>query len=143
MSVTREAKKAEAIARMKLWGIFPGIRKQFEKEDLVSESAPPLGACYWLEGEQLARVREFEEKNNALVYHVIHSFTSLGEMESYLYVSDYPEEWERDRADIEDGQQLAYVYNRDMPDCSEFGCIGVDPRFRFAADLVRERRWWK
>lgn len=125
MSVTRDAKKAEAIARMKLWGIFPGIRKQFEKEDLVSESAPPLGACYWLEGEQLARVREFEEKNNALVYHVIHSFTSLGEMESYLYVSDYPEEWERDRADIKDGQQLAYVYNRDMPDCSEFGCIGV------------------
>lgn len=125
MSVTREAKKAEAIARMKLWGIFPGIRKQFEKEDLVSESAPPLGACYWLEGEQLARVREFEEKNNALVYHVIHSFTSLGEMESYLYVSDYPEEWERDRADIKDGQQLAYVYNRDMPDCSEFGSIGV------------------
>ena len=59
MSVTREAKKAEAIARMKLWGIFPGIRKQFEKEDLVSESAPPLGACYWLDGEQLARVREF------------------------------------------------------------------------------------
>lgn len=125
MSVTREAKKAEAIARMKLWGIFPGIRKQFEKEDLVSESAPPLGACYWLEGEQLARVREFEEKNNALVYHVIHSFTSLGEMESYLYISDYPEEWERDRADIKDGQQLAYVYNRDMPDCSEFGSIGV------------------
>ena len=125
MSVTREAKKAEAIARMKLWGIFPGIRKQFEKEDLVSESAPPLGACYWLEGEQLARVREFEEKNNALVYHVIHSFTSLGEMESYLYVSDYPEEWEQDRADIKAGQQLVYVFNRDMPDCSESGSIGV------------------
>lgn len=125
MSATREDKKAEAIARMKMWGIFPGIRKQFEKEDLVSESAPPLGACYWLDGEQLARVREFEEKNNALVYHVIHSFTTFGEMESYLYVSDYPEEWEQDRADIKAGQQLVYVFNRDMPDCSEFGSIGV------------------
>lgn len=125
MTISREEKKIEAIARMKLWGIYQPIRKQFEKEDLVSESAPPLGACYWLEGEQLARVREFEEANNALVYHVIHSFTDIGEMESYLYVSDYPEEWPQDRKGIKDGQQLVYVFNHDMPDCSEFGSIGV------------------
>ena len=125
MTVSREEKKTEAIARMKLWGIYPPIRRQFEKEDLVSESAPPLGACYWLDEDQLARVRDFEKQNNALVYHVIHSYTSIGEMESYLYVSDYPEEWEQDRADIKDKQQLAYVYNKDMPDCSEFGSIGV------------------
>lgn len=125
MNVTREEKKFEALARMKLWGIYAPIRTQFEKEDLVSESAPPLGACYWLDEAQRKRVAEFEEKNNALVYHVIHSYTSLGEMESYLYVSDYPEEWERDREDIKDGQQLVYVFNHDMPDCSEFGSIGV------------------
>ena len=110
---------------MKLWGIYAPIRKQFEKEDLVSESSPPLGACYWLDEAQRKRVAEFEEQNNALVYHVIHSYTSIGEMESYLYVSDYPEEWERDREDIKDGQQLVYVFNHDMPDCSEFGSIGV------------------
>lgn len=125
MTISREEKKIEAIARMKLWGIYPPIRKQFEKEDIVSESAPPLGACYWLGGEQLARVRKFEEEHNALVYHVIHSFTNIGEMESYLYVSDYPEEWPQDRRDIKEGQQLVYVFNHDMPDCSEFGSIGV------------------
>lgn len=125
MNVTREDKKAEAIARMKSWGIYPAIRKQFEKEDIVSESAPPLGACFWLEGEQLERVRKFEEQYNAVVYHVIHSFTSFGELENYLYVSDYPEEWEMDRADLAAGQQLAYVLNRDAPHCSEFGSIGV------------------
>ena len=125
MNVTRKEKKAEALVRMKLWGIYAPIRKQFEKEDLVSESAPPLGACYWLDEAQRKRVAEFEEQNNALVYHVIHSYTSIGEMESYLYVSDYPEEWERDREDIKDGQQLVYVFNHDMPDCSEFGSIGV------------------
>lgn len=125
MNVTREEKKTEALARMKLWGIYAPIRNQFEKEDLVSESAPPLGACYWLDEAQRKRVAEFEEQNNALVYHVIHSYTSIGEMESYLYVSDYPEEWERDREDIKDGQQLVYVFNHDMPDCSEFGSIGV------------------
>ncbi|MEG1563821.1 MAG: hypothetical protein RR365_08855 [Bacteroides sp.] len=125
MEISREEKKVEALARMKLWGIYPPIVEQFKDEDLVSESVPPIGACFWIEGEQLARVREFEKKNNALVYHVVRSFTTIGEMESYLFVSNYPEEWEMDRADINDGQQLAYVYNHDMPDCSEFGSIGI------------------
>lgn len=125
MTVSREEKKIEALARMKKWGIYPPIVKQFKNDELISERAPPLGACFWIEGEQLARVREFEEKHNALVYHVIHSFTNIGEMESYLYVSDYPEEWEQDREDISHGQQLCYVFNHDMPDCSEFGSIGV------------------
>lgn len=125
MNISREEKKIEAIERMKAWGIFAPIVKQFEKEDLISESAPPLGACFWLNEEQLVRVREFEEKNNALVYHVIHSYTNIGEMESYLFVSDYPEEWEMDRQDIGEGSQLVYVVNKDMPDCSEFGSIGI------------------
>lgn len=56
---------------------------------------------------------------------IIRSFTTIGEMESYLYVSDYPEEWEQDRADIREGQQLVYVYNKDDPALSELGYIGV------------------
>lgn len=125
MNISREEKKNEALARMVSWGIYAPIVRQFQKDDIVSESAPPLGACFWLEGEQLERVKAFEEKNDALVYHVIHSFTNFGEMEAYLYVSDYPEEWEMDREDLKEGQQLAYVYNNSMPDCSEFGTIGV------------------
>ena len=135
MNVSKEAKETEAIARMKAWGIYPPIVKQFEKEGLISESAPPLGACYWLDEEQIARVRDFEEQHNALVYHVVHSFTNFGEMESYLYVSDYEEEWQRDRDDIDEWSQLVYVYNKDMPDCSEFGSIGL--KLTPAAGLAR------
>ena len=125
MTISREEKKIEAVARMKLWGIFPQTVEQFEKEELVSASEPPVGACYWLDEAQQKRVKEFEERNNALVYHVIRSFTTIGEMESYLYVSDYPEEWEQDRADIQGSEHLVYTYNKDAPDCSEFGYIGV------------------
>lgn len=125
MNINREEKKIEAVARMKLWGIFSPIVTQFEKEDLVSESAPPFGACFHLDKDQLARVREFESRYNALVYHVIHSYTNIGELENYLYVSDYPEEWEQDRADINNGQQLVYVHNKDALECSEFGSIGI------------------
>ena len=117
-------KKAEAIKRMKEWGIFPQTIKQFEQGKL-SESQPPFGACFWVEGEQLERVREFEKEHNALVYFIIHSYTTIGEMESYLYVSDYEEEWEMDHEDIKNGQQLCYVYNHDAPECSEFGLIGI------------------
>lgn len=123
--MTNVEKKQEAIARMKMWGIFKPIIKQFEEDDLISESAPPFGACFWLNDEQLARVREFEKEHNAVVYHVIHSYTEFGELENYLYVSNYPEEWEMDREDIKTGQQLVYVYNHDTPEFSEFGSIGI------------------
>lgn len=128
-------KKKEAIKRMKEWGIFPQTIKQFENEGLISESAPPFGACYWIEGEQLERVREFEKEHDALVYHVIHSYTNIGEMEAYLYVSNYIDEWKYDHEDIKEGQQLCYVYNHDAPYCSEFGTIGI--KLTPAAGLVR------
>lgn len=135
MKVSIEDKKVEAIARMKKWGIYPPTIKQFENENLVSESAPPFGACFWLNDEQKERVRRFEETHNALVYHVIHSYATFGELESYLYVSDYKEEWEYDRDDIEAGQQVVYVENLDAPQCSELGSIGI--KRTIAAGLVR------
>lgn len=126
MEVSREKKKIEAVARMKKWGIYEETVKQFEKEDLVSESRPPVGACFWLNDEQKKRVEQFEKEHDSLVYHVIHSFTNIGEMENYMYISDYEEEWEMDHNGIENGQQLVYVLNHSMPDCSEFGLIGVE-----------------
>lgn len=125
MNVSREEKKIEAVKRMKEWGIFDPTIKQFKTEGLISISEPPLGAFFWVEGEELKAVREFEEKNDALVYCIVRSYTSIGKMDSYLFVSDYKEEWEMDIADLREGQQLVYVVNHDAPDCSEFGSIGL------------------
>ena len=125
MNVTREEKMAEAIERMKALRVFKPTIKQFKDDGYISISEPPFGAFYWAEGDDLKRIREFEEQNNALVYLVVRSYTTLGKMDSYLFVSDYPEEWALDREDIKEGRQLVYVFNHDMPDCSEFGSIGV------------------
>lgn len=125
MTVSVEEKKIEAIARMKQLGIFGPTIKQFDKEGYVSISEPPFGAYYWLEGEDLERVREFEKTHNALVFTAIRSFTNIGKMDSFLFVSDYPEEWDRDRALLKEGEVFAYVYNHDAPECSEMGAIGV------------------
>lgn len=129
MNVSMEIKKAEAIKRMKALGIFDETIRQFEKENLVSYSEPPMGANYWLDDDQKKFIKEFEEEYNALVYFVIRSYTQFGKLDSILYVSDYEEEWEMDNADIKDGYALAYVHNYDMEDCSEFGSIGVQGRF--------------
>lgn len=137
MKVSRAEKKVEAVARMQMLGIFPDTIRQFEKEDLVSISEPPFGAYFWAEGEELERIKEFEKKNNALVYTAIHSYhREFGKMTSYLFVSDYKdEEWEMDRADLKQGQSLVYVYNHDEPVFSEFGSIGI--KLGAAAGLLR------
>lgn len=135
--MTREEMKSEAIARMRQLHLYPETIRQFERENLISESAPPFGACFWLNEAQRERVRELEARCNILIYHVIHSFTTIGEMESYLYVSDRPKEWEDDRADLKTGTTVAYVYNCDEPLFSEFGYIGI--HLTPAAGL--ERTW--
>lgn len=135
MTVSREEKKVEALARMKALGIFPETIKQFKKDNLVSISEPPVGAFFWAEGDDLQRIKDFEAQNNALVYVVVRSYTTIGKMDAYLYVSDYPEEWEQDHDDIKEKCPLVYVYNHDMPDCSEFGSIGIKPTI--AAGLSR------
>lgn len=131
MNISTEEKKIEAIARMKKLGIFPPTIKQFKDEGYVSISEPPFGAFYWAENADLDRIRQFEEENNALVYVVIRSYTNIGKMDSMLFVSDYPEEWQMDRDGITGAaanwRHLAYVYNHDAPDCSEMGTIGIAP----------------
>ena len=88
-------------------------------------SKPVLNVYTWSDYVDPKLIEEFEEQNNALVYLVVRSYTTFGKMDCYLYVSDYTEEWAQDREDIKEMQPLAYVYNHDMPDCSEFGCIGI------------------
>jgi hypothetical protein len=128
MSISIEIKKQEAIQRMKALGIFSQTIKQF-KSGLVSYSEPPMGANYWVDDDQKKIIKEFEEENNALVYFVIRSYTEFGKLDAFLYVSDYEEEWEMDRADISDDYAVAYVYNYDIPEYSEIGSIGVQNRF--------------
>ena len=128
MKVSKENKMTEAISRMKTLGIYSESIKQF-KNGMVSYSEPPMGANYWLDEEQQAIVKAFEEEYNALVYFGIRSYTEFGKLDSFLYVSDHEEEWEMDNADIQDGYAVAYVYNHDIPEYSEIGSIAVRERF--------------
>ncbi len=135
--VSAEAKKAEALGRMKELGINSQTIEQFDKLGKISISEPSAGAFFSLDVEDLKRVREFEQQFNALVYAVIRNYTKAGTLDSYLFVSDYPEEWPDDHRLLKEGEVTAYVYNRDLPFCSDMGSIGV--RLTEAAGL---RRTW-
>ena len=135
MNISREEKKYEAIQRMKMLGIFNETIRQFEIDDLVSISMPPYGAFYWVDDTLKEMIQQFEVKHNALVYMIIRSYTSIGTMDSFLFISDYKEEWRLEHADMQMGILFAYVYNYLEPLFSEFGSIEF--RKSIAGGLIR------
>ena len=134
MKVSREIKKVEAINRMKELGLFAPCIKAFKDRDEVQLSEPTGGLYeFSIDKELTTKVQELEKKNNALVYHVIHTPMRLDgevlDMYNFLYVSDYQEEYEVDNADIKDGYVFAYVWNKTIDYFSEFGSIAVKGMF--------------
>ena len=120
--------RTEALKRMELLKLHENVIDDFKEIALLNQSELG-GILYWVEGEMEKKIREWEEKTGNLVYHVIHDYTEFGELLSLLYVSQYEEEWETDREDIQDGYALAYVMNLTDDWCSEYGSIGIRPQW--------------
>lgn len=134
MNISKEIKKAEAINRMKALGLFAPCIKAFKDRNEVQLSEPTGGLYEFSADKELtAKVAEFEEKNNALVYHVIHAPIRIDgnfmDMYSFLYVSDYEEEFEMDNDDIKEGYVFTYTWNKTFDYFSEFGSIAVKTMF--------------
>lgn len=115
--------RAEAVKRLEVLKVHENVLNEF-KEGKLNKSEN-MGALYWLNHEEQAMVEAFEKEHVAIVYHVIHQFTNIGEMYNLLYVNLDDSEWELDHEDLKEEQALAYVINKTMLDCSEFGNIGV------------------
>ena len=126
MNISIDAKRKEAVKRLKKMRIYDEVIAQFEKENLINMSEPPFGACFWPADNELAMIREFEQEHNAVVYHVIRSFMEFGTCDCYLFGSDYEEGWEQEVEYTKRGSAFVYVYNHDEPAFSEFGSIGVE-----------------
>ncbi len=128
--VTREKKKEEAIKRMGMLGLFKPCIKAFDRHNELQLTEPTGGLYEFSDNEELnEKIKTFEEDYNALVYHVIHTYTQFGELYNFLFVSDYEEEWEMDIADVKDGYAIAYVWNKSDDWLSEMGGIAVQERF--------------
>ena len=128
----REKQVREAVKRMKKLSIMDNTIKEFIEEGKLNKSEY-CGILYWLEADELLKVKEFEKEYNACVYHVIKGTYKMCdgskiEMCDYLYVSADEDEWERDFEDIENG--VAFVNTvSDLCPYGEFGTIFVRPSF--------------
>ena len=118
----RERQVKEAVERMKLLELYPTVINEFINEKVINKSEH-IGILYWLDDDEKKFVKDFEDENNAVVYHIIKTYTTIGCMLSVFYVSADEAEWESDREDIKIGEQLCYVKNIDNEDCSECGFI--------------------
>ena len=118
----RERQVKEAVERMKLLELYPAVIKELINEKVINKSEH-IGILYWLDDDEKKFVEDFENEHNAVVYHIIKTYTTIGCMLSVFYVSDDEAEWESDREDMKIGEQLCYVKNIDNDDCSEFGYI--------------------
>lgn len=124
----REKEKAEALKRMAILQLHPNVIRDFRSQDKLNLSEG-YGALYWLNDEQKAIIAQAEEEYDITIYHIIHNKTKFGELLACLYVSQYPEEWELDRQDLQEHCPIAYVINLDEPAFSEFGSIGIEQQF--------------
>lgn len=120
--------KQEALNRMRMLDIYSPAIKEFEKENIINKSEHG-GMLYWLDENEQEFVKEFEEKYNAIVYHIIHNYTEFGELYSLLFVSQHKEEWGWDNEDIKNNIAMVYVKNIDEDAFSEFGSIGIKSQF--------------
>ena len=121
--ITREVKLTEAVKRMEYLELHPDAVTAFKNEGTVPLTLGSEEELFGIRRNSVDRLKTFEEKYHALVYYVIFTPTTLGDMESYLFVSDYEEEWESDLDDIHEGYAVAWVNNLTYPELSEFGTI--------------------
>lgn len=126
MNIEREIKKEKAIENLKKLDIYKPYIKGFKNEDNICYFENYGGYWAYQEPGLIEKVKELEEKYNCLVYAITHEYTEIGEMYSFLIITDYEEEL--DTLLEKYGNQyyaFAYVWNKDDDDCSEFGTIAI------------------
>ena len=126
MNITRENKKVKAIELMKKLDIYKPYINGFKNEDTVCYFENYGGYWAYQEPGLIEKVKELEEQHNCLVYAITHEYTAIGEMYSFLIITDYEEEWSTLLEKY--GNQyygFAYVWNVDDDMCSEFGTIAL------------------
>ena len=108
--VSQEEMKQEALNRMKMLLLHQNVINEFKKENKLNKSEGPLGTLYWLDEEEKGMVKEYEEKWNVLVYHVIKTFTKdMGVIYDLLYIIDEKQYWEREREELKEGLVLSHT----------------------------------
>ena len=122
-TATREEMKQESIERLKMLKLHKNVIEDLENENTLNRSNGPLGLLFWLNEKEKQFVREFENKYNVFVYHVIKTNTiDFGFIYDLLYITDEKEYWQEERQRLKVGLALSYTKSQ----FSESGDIAIE-----------------
>lgn len=122
--------KKIAIEHLKALNIYRPYITEFRKNGTVT-MFERFGGYYINEmngyTELESRIKEFERDYEAMVYAVTHEYLEFGECYTFLYVDKN----DPNNLTIDDGLYYvyAYVWNKTMEYCSEFGTVGIQSSY--------------
>lgn len=128
---TREQQKTRALELMQKMGIYKPYIDAFEKDGMITTFEGYGG--FWTtedngaDKDLLNKIKEIENKHNCVVYAITHEVVEFGELYDLLIVQKEKNEWDYSFYDNGNTQYtvFAYVYNKSIPEFSEFGDIIV------------------
>lgn len=127
MNTSVEQKKQKAIELMERLNIYKPYIKGFKANNEICFFENFGG--YWThqEPELDQKIKAFEREYNCIVYAVTHEYLEFGECFDFLYVNDYEGEWSNllNKIGTDKFYATAYVWNKDVDYCSEFGSIAI------------------
>lgn len=120
--VDEKVLRKEAVRRLEYLKISTQVIEEFSKGNILCSN--DFGKTYPVDAELQEKITEVESKGY-LVYHVIKTETSYGDMYAMLVVSDYFEDWPRELILMgTEFLSISYVWNKSVEEWSEFGRIG-------------------
>ena len=132
MENLKELQKAKGLECLKKLKICDDFIEVFEKKDEVCYFVGYAGHWAWQDKEITEKIKELEEKYEIKVYAVIVTFSQLGKLYDFLYISKCSEDWEdMIMAGSKVNQFIipSYCWNKDYKYLSEFGSIIVNAQF--------------
>lgn len=122
--------KKIAIEHLKALNIYRPYIAEFRKNGTVTMFERFVG--YYINEmngytELESRIKEFERDYEAMVYAVTHEYLEFGECYTFLYVDKN----DPNNLTIDGGLYYvyAYVWNKTMDYCSEFGSVGIQSAY--------------
>lgn len=135
MITDKKILKEEALRRMNKLNLMQDVINLFSKEDKLYYSERQSGlmpaVLYWLDNkeEYVKMVKEFEERTGYVVYHVIKTNTSFGEILDFLFVSTYDDDWDYEIEKYgEHIRVMSMANNLTDEHMSDMGSIYVKPK---------------
>ena len=124
--MTLEQRKTKAVELLYKLDIYEPYIQDFINDNQVCLFENYGGYWVFQEPDVYNKMLEIESEFNCTVYAITHEFTSFGECYSFLYVSQYKNEWPYSLV-TENGIHYAsaYVWNKTYEECSELGIVGV------------------